>query len=218
MKKENYSRILPVTPWTASSMWPFAEAKPLLVLIVSLSLFGFGEGMLVVSRLGSTPWTVLSQGIARISGGELGTITLMISAVVMLGWIPLRLKPGLGTVLNMLLIAGGLGVFVHFVAVPESLAARVALCVGGIMLIGVSSAFYLTCHTGAGPRDGLMVGLCQASGWRIGSVRTAIEAVVCLIGWLLGGTVGIGTLLFAFGVGWVVQISLKLLARCFQAA
>ena len=120
--------------------------------------------------------------------------------------------------MNIFVIALFLGLTVYLLEKPTALYLRFTYAVVGILLFGIGNAFYLTCHTGAGPRDGLMVGLCQASGWRIGSVRTAIEAVVCLIGWLLGGTVGIGTLLFAFGVGWVVQISLKLLARCFQAA
>ncbi|MDO5059004.1 MAG: YitT family protein [Neisseria sp.] len=212
-------RILPLTPWAAKSRWSL-EAKPFAMLAVSLALFGIGDGMLVHAALGSTPWTVLAQGIAKLSGLNLGVITLLISAAVMLLWIPLRQRPGLGTVMNMLVIAAVLGLFVRLVPAPAETAwlLRALLCIGGILLIGIASALYLTCHLGAGPRDGLMVGLCQKTGWPVGWVRGALEISVCLIGWLLGGTLGIGTLLFAFGVGWVVQLSLSLLFKRYPAA
>lgn len=137
----------------------------------------------------------------------------------MILWLPLRQKAGLGTILNMILIALSLGIFVAYMPIPanDSYWTRLLLCIGGIITLGIASAFYLTCHLGAGPRDGLMVGLCMHTGWRVGIVRSSIEVIVCVIGWLLGGIVGIGTLLFALGVGWVVQIILTLLLQLFDS-
>ena len=209
-------KVLPKTPWMASFKWSF-KFKPLVVIILALSAFGVGEGLLVLSGLGSTPWTVLSQGISMRTGWDIGWVTFLISIVVLLFWIPLYQRPGLGTVLNIIFIALFIGLTVRFVPAAQGWLARWLMCVGGVLVIGISSAFYLTCHLGAGPRDGLMIGLCSRTGWRVGFVRSSIEIVVCLIGWLLGGVVGIGTLLFAFGVGWVVQASLQLMAKKYEA-
>ncbi|STZ77063.1 YczE/YyaS/YitT family protein [Bergeriella denitrificans] len=208
------SRLLPVTPWKARSQWSF-EAKPLLMLVFGLTLFGAAEAMLVLADLGATPWVVFAQGLAVQTGWNIGTTTFLISLAVLLLWIPLGLRPGLGTLMNMTVIALVLGLVVRFVPAPDAddYVMRAALCVGGIVVMGVAAALYLTTYLGAGPRDGLMVGLCQKTGWRVGVVRTLMESSVCLIGWLLGGTLGIGTLLFAFGIGWVLQGALNLLAR-----
>lgn len=208
------ARVLPKAPWSAPSWW---QPRPLslLVLCLALALFGVGEGMLVQARLGSTPWTVLAQGMALQSGWGVGLCTFLISAAVLLLWLPLRQKPGLGTLANMLIIALALGAYLRVAAPVDGLPARLTLCLGGIALIGAASALYLTCYLGAGPRDGLMVGLCQRTGWRVGVMRSAIEITVCAAGWLLGGVLGLGTVLFALGVGWALQISLGLIARCF---
>lgn len=205
-------RILPKTPWSAPAWWSL-RPQSLAMLCFALVLFGVGEGMLVNAALGSTPWTVLAQGIVVQSGLDIGTVTFLISAAVLMLWLPFRQRPGLGTVLNMVLIAAVLGVFVQWVSPPAALGWRLLQCVGGVVVIGIASSLYLTCYLGAGPRDGLMIGLCQKTGWRVGVVRTMIESSVCLIGWLLGGVVGLGTLLFAFGVGWVVQLSLHQIAK-----
>ncbi len=202
------------TVWSSESYWR-PNVRALIVLCFSLFVFGVGEGLLVLASLGSSPWTVLAQGISVGTGLNIGLCTLLISVVVMLTWIPFKQKLGLGTVLNVLLIALGLGVSVAFLSSPETITYRLILAILGIVIIGVASAFYLTCHMGAGPRDGLMVGLCQVTGWRVGVIRTSIEVVVCFIGWLLGGVVGVATLLFAFGVGWVLQLSLSvMMAYC----
>ena len=155
----------------------------------------------------------MEQSIDQQTGLGIGMVTFRVSAVVLVLWLPLRQRPGIGTVLNMVIIAAVLGLFVRIVTPPTDLIWRIALCLGGIVTIGLASSFYLTCYLGAGPRDGLMVGLCRISGWRVGLVRTLLEGSVCLIGWLLGGVLGLGTLLFAFGVGWVVQGSLHWLAK-----
>lgn len=207
-------RLLPGTPWTAATPWSL-QATPLIVLTLSLTLCGVGEGMLVQAALGSTPWTVLAQGLAAQSGWHLGWITFLVSLMVMMLWIPLRMRPGLGTVMNLILVALVLGVFVQGVPVPENWAGRIMLCAGGVALVGSASALYLSCHMGAGPRDGLMVGLCKQTGWRVGAVRSSLEITVCVAGWLLGGNLGLGTLLFACCVGWVVEATLAFLARHF---
>ncbi|UOP04156.2 YczE/YyaS/YitT family protein [Conchiformibius kuhniae] len=198
------TRVLPRTRWSSPALWRPTPVS-LAVLVSSLALFGIGEGMLVIAALGSTPWVVFAQGIAQTTGIGLGWATFWVSAGVMLLWLPLRMRPGLGTLLNMVVIAAVLGAFVQWLPAPAHWALRAGLCVGGVLTVGVASALYLTCHLGAGPRDGLMVGICRATGWRIGAVRTVLEVSVCAAGWLLGGTLGVGTLLFAFGVGWVVQ-------------
>lgn len=211
-------KILPPTPWQAASLWSL-EARPLAMLLFGLTLFGLGEAMLVLSGLGAAPWVVFAQGLAIRLGWNIGAATFVISVAVMLLWIPLRLRPGLGTLANMTVIALVLGVLTAWIPAPaaQNWLLRVLLCVGGVAVIGAAASLYLTCHMGAGPRDGLMVGLCQKTGWRVGVVRSLLEGGVCLIGWLLGGTLGAGTLLFAFGVGWVIQLCLALLARRFAS-
>lgn len=208
------SKVIPIMPWTASSFWDL-NPKSLLVLVFGLILFGLGEACLVLANLGSIPWTVLSQGLSQQLGIQLGFMTFIISGLALLSWIPIRIKPGIGTVLNMIIIAWVLGMVVETVDGPESLLGRLVLTFFGIFLVGLASAIYLTCHMGAGPRDGLMVGLCQLTGWRVSVVRTGIEVTVSLLGWLLGGTLGIGTVLFAIGVGWAMQFSLTLLLTFF---
>ncbi len=164
----------------------------------------------MLASLGASPWAVLAQGISLKTDINIGISTLAISILVMLTWIPFEQKLGLGTVLNALLIALGIAV-VQFFPPPEQLVWRYFLAILGVILVGISTAFYLTCHMGAGPRDGLMMGLYQMTGLKISVIRTAIEVVVCFIGWLLGGVVGISTLLFAFGVGWVLQVALSVI-------
>ena len=209
MKK---AQVLPHTPWAAKSLWAF-EPKSFCVLLLSLSVMGFGEALLLLSDLGSAPWTVLSQGVATQGQFSVGWASWMISLIVMLAWFPLKLKPGLATVINIFVIAFVLGVTTYLLQKPTALYARFAYAIVGILLFGIGTAFYLTCHQGSGPRDGLMVGLCQHFHWKIGIVRTSIEVLVCVFGFLLGGVLGIGTLMFAFGIGWVVQYTLFFISR-----
>ena len=166
-----------------------------------------------MSDLGSAPWTVLSQGVATQGQFSVGWASWMISLIVMLAWFPLKLKPGLATVINIFVIAFVLGLTTYLLQKPTALYARFAYAIVGILLFGIGTAFYLTCHQGSGPRDGLMVGLCQHFHWKIGIVRTSIEVLVCVFGFLLGGVLGIGTLMFAFGIGWVVQYTLFFISR-----
>lgn len=207
-------RVLPITPWSNTSYWAI-KARPLAMLCVALSLFGFGEALLLKSQLGSAPWTVLAQGLAVQTGLNIGFLTFVISCGVLALWIPLKQKFGLGTVLNICIIALTLGIFDVWLPTLTGLAWQIAAAIAGVVVVGIASSLYLTAYMGAGPRDGLMVGLTQRTGLKVGIIRTFLEGSVCLIGWLLGGVVGLATLLFAFGVGAVVQISLDMLFRVY---
>lgn len=195
---------IPTMPWAAEHQW---QCKPsaLLVICVATALMGMGEGLLVLANLGASPWTVFSQGIALQTGLSIGTVIGIISMIVLLLWIPLQLRFGMGTILNVLIIALFVDFTLYFFPAPEALITRISLMIIAIVVFSISTAFYLSCFLGAGPRDGLMVGLCQKYGWKIGVVRTSLEASVCLFGFLLGGTVGISTIAFALGVGWLIQ-------------
>lgn len=206
------TRILPKTAWSAPKPWQ-PSLSAFAMLILALSVFGLGEALIIRSDLGASPWTVLALGLANHLPLSIGMITFLISVAVFLGWLPLKMRAGLGTLCNIVVIALALDAALALIATPETLLAKTAFCITGVVLIGVASGFYLTCQMGAGPRDGLMVGICQRFGWRVGVVRAGIEVSVCTVGWLLGGTVGIGTLLFAFGVGYVVQSSLSMIKK-----
>lgn len=203
---------IPNMPWTAEHQW---HLKPSALLMISIAtiLMGIGEGLLVLAHLGSSPWTVFSQGVALQTGLSIGTVVAIISVIVLLLWIPLQLRFGLGTILNIFWIALFIDLTLKYIPAPEDLASRLLLMSIAILLFGISTTFYLSCHLGAGPRDGLMVGMCQKYGWRVGVVRTSIEVLVCILGFLLGGTVGISTLAFALGVGWIIQYTATLLSR-----
>ncbi|MDH3002900.1 YczE/YyaS/YitT family protein [Pasteurella multocida] len=204
--------VLPKTVWSASSLWAL-EIKSFFVLFVSLAIFGIGEGLILLSDLGSAPWTVLSQGVSIQGNFNVGWASFIISCIVMLFWLPLKLRVRLGTVLNILVIALFLGLSVEFMPKPTALLSRYFYLTVGILLFGIGSAFYLTCHQGAGPRDGLIVGLCQRFRLKVGMVRTTMEVSVCVLGFLLGGKLGIGTVLFAVSIGWVVQATLLCLLK-----
>jgi uncharacterized membrane protein YczE len=182
-------------------------------LVFGLWVFGTGEAMLVAAGLGNSPWTVFSQGIALRTHLSIGVMTNLIGAVVLLLWIPLRQRPGLGTVANVLLVGTALDVGLKFLPHLESLPARSGLCIGGILLVAIGSGFYLRCGLGPGPRDGLMTGIARISGWPLGAARAVVEVTVLILGWLLGGVAGIGTLLFAVLIGPCVHVAVRLLSR-----
>jgi uncharacterized membrane protein YczE len=180
-------------------------------LLGGLSLFGIGEGLLVASRWGATPWTVFAQGLGRRLDVSIGWSTLLISVVVMLAWWPLRERPGVGTVANLVIIAYALDLTATNVATPASAAWRAVLVVSGVGAIGVGSALYLTTGLGPGPRDGLMTSLHRHLHVSVVYVRLSIEVVVLIIGWLLGGVVGVGTAFFAATIGFAIGWSLHAL-------
>lgn len=201
---------MPRTAWSANSPWRPTPSS-LIVLVLALMVFGLGESLIIASQLGASPWTVLSLGISRHLGFSVGMTTMLISVVVFVLWLPLKLKVGMGTIFNIIVIALAIDLFLPMLAVPATWAGKVVCCVAGTALIGIASGFYLTCQMGAGPRDGLMVGICRLTGLSVGVVRTTLEAGVCLLGYVLGGTVGVGTLIFAFGVGYALHYSLQAL-------
>ncbi|MFM7210754.1 MAG: YczE/YyaS/YitT family protein [Actinomycetota bacterium] len=204
------SRTIPITRWRSEgSRWRTGPAT-FVVLVVGLWLFGTGEAMLVDAALGNAPWTVLAQGISVRSGLEIGVATFMTSVVVLLLWIPLRERPGLGTIANAIVIATALQVMVWVLPEPDGLGLRLIQVAIGILLVGIGSGLYLTTNLGPGPREGLMTGIHERTGIAVTPIRLSIEVVVLAAGWLLGGTVGIGTLAFALLIGPSVGYGLKL--------
>jgi uncharacterized protein len=180
---------------------------------MGLWLFGTGEALLVAADLGNTPWIVLSQGLSLRTGLSIGAATFVVSLIVLALWIPLREKPGLGTVANIVVIAVAIDVVGAFLSTPSAMAARVGLVFTGIALVGVGSSLYLTAGLGPGPRDGWMTSLHRRLGVPVGRVRLAIEVSVLTIGYVLGGTVGLGTLLFALLIGRAIALALAFVAK-----
>jgi uncharacterized membrane protein YczE len=187
--------------------------KTFFVLGLGLWLFGTGEALLIDASIGQSPWTVLADGLAKTLNMTIGETTFLTSIAVLLLWIPLKRKPGLGTVMNILVIAFAIDVMIPILPTPTTVAAQTTEALFGVLLVGLASALYITCNVGAGPRDGLMTGLNERTGVRVGRVRTGIEIVVLTIGYFLGGKVGIGTLLFALLIGQSVAISFGLVER-----
>jgi uncharacterized membrane protein YczE len=203
------ARTVPITRWRCSSRWS-ANPSSLVVLIVGLYAFGTGEALIVQGGLGVSPWTVLAQGLSTILPVSIGVATFLVSAVVLLLWIPLRERPGLGTIANAVVIAVALQVGVAVIPEPTAWPAELLLVLVGIAMIGLGSGLYLTTNLGPGPRDGWMTGLHVRTGWPVGRVRLGIEVVVLAVGWLLGGTVGLGTVLFAILIGPAVAQGLAI--------
>lgn len=172
-----------------------------------LALFGVGISLLIVAELGLAPWDVLHQGVSKRTGISIGTVIIAIGVGLMLLWIPLKERPGLGTLLNAVEIGLVVNLVLPHLPDPDHLLARVGLLVLGILLVGVGSGFYIGAGLGAGPRDGIMLGLVRL-GLSVRGARTLIEVTVLVIGWLLGGSVGVGTLAFALGIGPLVQVLL----------
>jgi uncharacterized membrane protein YczE len=185
---------------------PVRFAGRLVNLYVGLVLFGISMAMLVEARLGLIPWDVLHQGISRHTGWSLGTTVIVAGFVVLLLWIPLRERPGLGTLSNVVVIGLALDETVRLLPAPSGLAARIALVAGGIVLNAFATLLYLNARMGAGPRDGLLTGLLRITRLPAGLLKVAIEVSAVAVGWLLGGTVGIGTIVFAISVGPVIQL------------
>jgi uncharacterized membrane protein YczE len=184
------------------------RARRLVQLYAGLVLYGLSMALLVRSGLGVMPWDVLHQGLSRQLGWSLGTVTVVVGALVLLAWIPLRERPGLGTVSNVVVIGVALDAALAVLPEPGPLAVRTALVPAGILLNAVATAAYIGVRLGPGPRDGLMTGLVRRTGRSVRLVRTSIEVVVVAVGWLLGGTLGVATVLYAVAIGPLVQLLL----------
>lgn len=174
-------------------------------LLGGLTLYGVSMGLMIRSGLGLDPWDVLHDALSRRTGWTFGTITAVIGALVLLCWIPLRQRPGVGTVANILVIAVAVDVALAVIPSPSPLVLRIVLLVAGVVLNGLATATYIGVRLGPGPRDGLMTGFTARTGLSIRLVRTAIELTVLATGWLLGGTVGLGTVVYALAIGPVTQ-------------
>ena len=211
------SRTIPITSWRAESTWGLTNGNQslqrFLLLIFGLTVFGIGEAFLVVTSLGNSPWVVLSEGISLNSSLNIGQATFFVSLVVLFFWIPLRQKPGFGTLANIVVIAVAIELGLLIIPEVENISLKLFYVLFGILLVGIGSALYITCGLGTGPRDGLMTGLHYRTGVRVGRVRLGIEVLALTTGALLGGSLGVGTALFALFIGQSVAISLGVLGR-----
>ncbi len=187
-----------------------------LFLCFGLTLFGLGEGLLVVSHTGASPWTVLAEGISSNLDFSIGTVSFFVSLGVLFLWFFLNQKPGIGTLLNALIVAVMIDVSIIYIPTPENYIPQLLLAILGVLMVGLGSGFYLVSNLGPGPRDGLMTGIQRKINFSIAAVRTFLEIAAVSIGWYLGGTVGIGTLLFAFGVGPAVALGLFIVGKFFN--
>lgn len=208
---------IPKKSWSSKN--PF-NLKPKLItlffLVFGLILFGAGEGLLIVSFTGASPWSVLAQGISLNTNISVGLVTFMVSVSVLFLWIFLSQKPGLGTLFNILIIAAMIDLCIIFVPTPDLYFNKLLLAIVSVLLVGLGTGFYLIANLGPGPRDGLMTGLQRKTNLPIASVRAFLEILVVSIGWYLGGTVGIGTLFFAFGIGPAVALGLHIVGKFFN--
>ena len=208
---------IPKVKWSSDKAYNFKpKFSTFFFLCFGLTLFGLGEGLLIVSFMGASPWSVLAQGISLNINLSIGTITLLISLGVLVLWIPLDQKLGMGTIFNALIIAIMIDLCIKFVPTPSIFIHQLILAVISVLTVGIGGGIYLVSNLGAGPRDGLMIGLQKISNLPIALVRAALEISAVSVGWYLGGTVGIGTLLFAFGIGPCVALGLYLVDKIFD--
>jgi uncharacterized membrane protein YczE len=205
-------KTVPITPWRANSRWDLSFSR-VTILFFGLAIFGLGDALVVQSNLGNAPWTVFAQGLSLKTGLSLGWATFVTGCFVLLIWIPLRERPGFGTLANIVIISAAIEFGVSVFPLQETLIGGLASALIGIALVGLGSALYITCGLGPGPRDGAMTGIHQRTGVRVGRVRMGIEVTVLIIGALLGGQLGLGTALFALLIGQSVAISFGIVAR-----
>lgn len=178
------------------------------MLLSGLVAYGFSMALMVEAGLGLDPWDVFHQGLAERTGMTIGMASAVVGVAVLLAWIPLRNRPGVGTIANVIVIAVTVDASLALLPTPSALPIRVAMMLGAVVLNALATVLYIGAGLGPGPRDGLMTGLVARTGRSVRLVRTAIEATVLTVGWLLGGTVGIGTIVYAFGIGPLVQLML----------
>ena len=208
---------IPIVSWSSDKPYNFKpKFSTIFFLCFGLILFGLGEGLLIVSFTGASPWSVLAQGISLKVNLTIGTITLLVSIAVLILWIPLGQKPGMGTIFNALIIALMIDLCIKFVPTPSNYIYQLILAVISVITVGIGGGIYLVSNLGAGPRDGLMIGLQKITNLPVAAVRAFLEISVVSIGWYLGGTVGLGTLFFAFGIGPCIALGLFLVDKIFD--
>jgi uncharacterized membrane protein YczE len=208
---------IPIVSWSSDKSLNF---KPKLstsfFLIFGLVIFGLGEGLLILSTTGNSPWSVLAEGISNTTSLSIGAATFFISVSVLFLWIFIKQKPGLGTIFNIIIIAGMIDITLSFFDAPSSIWMKYFLAFFSVLLVGLGSGIYLVANLGPGPRDGLMTGMTKLTNLPIALVRAFLEISAVLAGWYLGGTVGAGTLIFAFGIGPCVALGLFLVNKTFN--
>ena len=208
---------IPKVNWSSEKPLNFKpKFSTFFYLCIGLGIFGLGEGLLIISYTGASPWSVLAQGISLNVGFSIGIVTFFVSLFVLSLWILLDQKPGIGTLLNIIIIAVMIDFSIAFIETPVSYMGQLLMGIIAVLLVGLGSGIYLIANLGPGPRDGLMTGIQRKTKLPIAAVRAFIEITVVSIGWYLGGTVGIGTLLFAFGIGPAVAFGLFLVKKIFS--
>ena len=208
---------IPKVNWSSNESLNFKpKFSTSFFLIFGLTIFGLGEGLLILSTTGNSPWSVLAEGISLNSSLSIGAATFFVSVGVLFLWIFLKQKPGLGTIFNIIVIAAMIDFTLNYFQPPSSIFMKYLLAVLAVILVGLGSGIYLVANLGPGPRDGLMTGLTKTTNLPIALVRAFLEITVVIIGWYLGGTVGVGTLIFAFGIGPCVALGLFLVGKIFN--
>ena len=206
-------RSVPTTEWSSEKPLNFSP-KPLTVIILCLGLilFGLGESLIITASAGMSPWTVLAEGLSMTTGLSIGALTFIISLGVLLLWIPLKQQAGVGTILNVIIIAAVIEWSLPYLPHPETYAIQIIQAIIGTLVVGIASGIYLIANLGPGPRDGLMTGFQKITNLPIAWVRVLLEITVISMGYALGGTIGLATIIFAFGIGPAVSMSLYLVA------
>jgi uncharacterized membrane protein YczE len=205
---------IPKLSWSSKSPRNLKPSfKTLFLLCFGLTIFGLGEGLLIISTIGASPWNVLHQGLSLNLGFSVGTWAFLISLIVLLLWFFLDEKIGMGTVLNFIIIAIMIDLTIYFFKAPTLWINQFLLCLLSVLMVGFGSGIYLIARLGPGPRDGLMTGLQKKTGFSIAFIRAVIEIIVVSCGWLLGGTIGVGTLLYALGIGPAVAFGLNMVKK-----
>ncbi len=200
---------VPKVSWSSEKPLNFSPSPvTILILCFGLMLFGLGESLIITAGTGMSPWTVLAEGLSISTGLSIGTLTFLISLAVLLLWIPIKQLPGVGTMLNVIIIAAVIEWSLPFLPHPEQYGFQILQALIGTLIVGFATGIYLIANLGPGPRDGLMTGFQRITGLPIAWVRVLIEVAVVCIGWTLGGTLGLATLLFAFGIGPAVSLGL----------
>ena len=208
---------IPKVNWSSNESLNFRpKFSTSFFLIFGLTIFGLGEGLLILSTTGNSPWSVLAEGISLNSSLSIGAATFFVSVGVLFLWIFLKQKPGLGTIFNIIVIAAMIDFTLNYFQPPSSIFIKYLLAVLAVILVGLGSGIYLVANLGPGPRDGLMTGLTKTTNLPIALVRAFLEITVVIIGWYLGGTVGVGTLIFAFGIGPCVALGLFIVGKIFN--
>ena len=200
---------VPQASWSSEKPLNFSPSPiTVLILCLGLTLFGLGESLIITAGAGMSPWTVLAEGLSISTNLSIGSLTFLISLAVLLLWIPLKQIPGIGTLLNVIIIAAVIEWSLPYLPHPEHYELKILQAFVGTLLVGFASGIYLIANLGPGPRDGLMTGFQRITGFPIAWVRASIEIVVVTIGWTLGGSIGLATIIFAFGIGPAVSVGL----------